>query len=259
MARAIWKGQVALGRECLPVKLYSAVEDRKVHFRLLHAKDLAPVEQRVVRKSDGREVPRDEQRKAFPLERDRAVLLEADELESLVPRASRAIELCRFVPLREIGDQWYDRPYLLGPDGDDDGDYFALAAALERRAVAGIARWVMRRKRYAGVLRADAGYLSLITLRRADQVLAVSAVETPKARQPDAKELRLAAQLVDSVAGAFEPQAFSNEYRERVLALIEAKARGEHVETPKPKARAASRGLAEQLQRSLGAKERKVA
>jgi len=116
-ARAIWKGRLVLGRQQVPVKMYSAVEDQVVHFHLLHDKDLTPVEQRIVRKDDGREVPKEAQRKAFALDDERAVILEPDDLETLQPKADRAIQLLRFVPREALGDAWFDRPYFLGPDG----------------------------------------------------------------------------------------------------------------------------------------------
>src|SRR3954470_12709365 len=122
-ARAIWTGNIALGDEQIGVKLYSAVEDRTVHFHLLHAKDRAPVQQHIVRKDTGKDVKKEEMRKAYALDRGTAVILQAEDLEKLVPPDSRDISVCRFVPRAAIGDQWFDRPYYLGPDKDDE-DYF---------------------------------------------------------------------------------------------------------------------------------------
>ncbi|HZP88251.1 MAG TPA: Ku protein [Burkholderiales bacterium] len=259
MKRAIWKGTIKIAGEEIAVRMYSAVQDQKVHFRLLHAKDLEPVEQRIVRKSDGKEVPKDEQRKALPVEADTAVIVEPDELERTAPETSRDIDLCRFVPASALGDQWYDRPYYLGPDKDDQA-YFSLVAALEHQKVIGIARWAMRKKRYVGALKAEGGYLMLITLRRADQVLSVSGIDIPAARQPDDKEVRLAEQLVMSISADFEPQSWVDEYRARVMKLIEAKARGVKIVLPKAKPKPAGGGLADMLQKSLAmAKEKKVA
>src|SRR5690606_10064761 len=115
MARAMWKGRLVLGDEALPVRMYAAVQDRAVHFRLLDRETLEPVRQRIVRKSDGAAVPGREQRKAFPLDGERAVVLTPEELEALEPEPSRDIDLCRFVPAARLGDPWYDRPYWLGP------------------------------------------------------------------------------------------------------------------------------------------------
>jgi len=259
MARAIWKGRLQLGKQELGVKLYSAVEDRTVHFHLLHAKDRAPVEQHIVRKDTGKDVDKGDMRKAFALDRSTAVILEPEDLEKLVPPESRDIEVTRFVAPSVLGDQWYDRPYYLGPDADD-GDYFALAEALHRKNVVGIARWVMRKKRYVGALTSTDGYLMLSTLRRADQVLSFSGIEPGKVNAPTAAELKLAQQFVSSIETEFDPSEWQNEYRQRLYKLIEAKARGEKIEPVRRKKKAPSASLAESLRASIAAvKEKKVA
>jgi DNA end-binding protein Ku len=259
MARAIWKGELQLGKHAVPVKLFSAAEDRTIHFHMLHAKDRAPVEQRIVRKDTGKEVSKEDIRKAFPVTRDKAAILQPDELDELVPPESRDIHILRFVPPAALGDQWYERPYYLGPD-QDNGDYFALAEALERKNVIGIVRWVMRKKRYVGGLTSSDGYLGISTLRRADQVLKFSGVEPAKTIAPQPSELKLAEQLVSSIETDFDPSQYENEYRKRLCKLIEAKARGEKIEPVKPKKKAPSADLAESLRASIAAmKEKKVA
>jgi len=258
-ARAIWKGELQIGKAPVGVKLYSAIEDRSVHFHMLHAKDKAPVEQHIVRKDTGKDVEKGEMRKAFAVDPSTAVILQPEELEKLVPPESREIHICRFVPPAILGDQWFDRPYYLGPDGDDDS-YFALAQALERKKLIGVARWVMRKKRYLGALSSLNGYLTMTTMRRADQVLAFSGVEPAKTVAPSANELKLAEQLVSSIEADFEPELWKNEYRERLCKMIAAKARGEKLEPVKPKKRAPQASLAESLRASIAAaKEKKVA
>lgn len=259
MARAMWKGELQLGKQQLGVKLYSAVEDRTVHFHLLHTKDRAPVEQHIVRKDTGKDVDKDEIRKAFALSRGTAVILQPEDLEKLVPPESREIHICRFVAPSVLGDQWYERPYYLGPDENADA-YFALAEALERKKVIGIARWVMRKKRYVGALSSIDGYLTMTTLRRADQVLSFSGVEPAKTAAPRANELKLAQQLVSSIEADFDPSLWQNEYRQRLCKLIEAKARGEKLEPVRPRKKAPRANLAESLRASIAAvKEKKVA
>jgi DNA end-binding protein Ku len=255
----MWKGRLQLGGQHLDVKLYSAIEDRTVHFHLLHASDRAPVEQHIVRKDTGKDVSKEDMRKAFAISRDTAVILEPEELEKLVPPESRDIEICRFVAPSVLGDQWYDRPYYLGPDSDD-GDYFALAEALHRKSVVGIARWVMRKKRYVGALTSTNGYLMLSTLRRADQVLSFSGIEPGKTTTPSASELKLARQLVSSIEQDFDPAAWQNEYRQRLCDLIAAKAKGEKPLAIRPKKKAPSASLVESLRASVAAaKEKRVA
>jgi DNA end-binding protein Ku len=260
-ARAIWKGHLVLGKQQVPVKMYSAVQDQAVHFHLLHEKDLTPVEQRIVRKDNGREVPKEAQRKAFPLDDQRAVILEPDELDQLEPESDRSIHLLRFVPRDALGEQWFDRPYYLGPD-DDDGAYFALAEALGGKERIGIARWVMRDKRYVGALSVADGYLRMTTLRRADQVLAVPAIRPDKARTPSEAEVKLAEQLVESITGEFTPEEWHNEYRGRLHKLIEAKSKGTKLKLVAAKPKEATGDLAESLRASLAAtapKGKKVA
>lgn len=259
MARAIWKGEIPLGQQHLGVKFYSAIEDRSVHFHLLHEKDRAPVEQHIVRKDNGEDVPREDMRKAFSVGANTAVILEPDELEKLIPSDSREIELLRFVPPSALGDQWYERPYYLGPDGDEEA-YFAFGEALSRKEVIGIARWVMRKKRYLGAISVVDGYLVMTTLRRAEQVLSFSGVEPAKSAKPQANELKLAEQLVKSIVADFDPQQWQNEYRERLCKLIAAKARGEKVTPARVKKKRAEANLADSLKASIAAaKEKKVA
>jgi DNA end-binding protein Ku len=259
MPRAIWKGVVELGNHQVGVKMYSAVEDRAIHFHMLHQKDDAPVEQHIVRKDTGKDVPKDDMRKAFALSKETAVILEPADLEKLVPPESREIHLCRFVAPSVLSDQWYERPYYLGPDEDEDG-YFALAQALERKKVIGIARWVMRKKRYVGALSSIGGYLTMATLRRAEQVLSFSGMEPAKTAAPHANELKLGQQLVESIAADFDPELWQNEYRLRLCKLIEAKARGEKLERRPPKKKAPQASLAESLRASIAAaREKKVA
>src|SRR5688500_5951297 len=115
-ARAIWKGVISFGSVEIPVKLYSAVTDKSIHFRLLHAKDLVPVRQQMVNPETGDPVPSEEAAKAYPAGRNKLVLLEDEDLEKVEPKPSREIEVTRFVDPRQIDHRWYERPYYLGPD-----------------------------------------------------------------------------------------------------------------------------------------------
>jgi DNA end-binding protein Ku len=259
MAKAMWKGLIALGKQTVAVKMYSAVEDRSIRFHMLHKKDHAPVEQHIIRKDTGEDVKREDIRKAFSLSKDTAVILQPADLDKLVPPESRDIQVSRFVIPAVLGDQWYDRPYYLGPDGDEAG-YFALAQALEAKNMIGIARWVMRKKRYVGALSSINGYLVLSTMRRADQVLKFTGIQPAANMKPLPNELKLAQQLVSSIEADFDPQLWQNKYRERLLKLIEAKARGEKLTPVRTKKKVTQASLADSLKASIAAaREKKVA
>jgi len=259
-ARAMWKAELALGDEVLPVKLHAAAEDRGVHFRLLHARDRTPVRQQLVDPRTGEEVAREEVRRGLEVEAGVFVVLTDEELASLEPPASRRIEVARFVPAGALDPGWYRRPYLLGPDGDAEG-YFALARALEASGRVGIARWVMRKQRHAGALAPRGRHLALIALHDASDVVAATELEAPDGPAVGAGERRLAEQLVAALDAPFEPETLRDEYRERVAALVEARAAGRSFAMPQEEAPAPRADLAEALRESLKAakKERRVA
>jgi DNA end-binding protein Ku len=259
VARAMWKGSVQLGKLRVDVKMYAAVEDRSIRFHMLHKKDRAPVEQHIVRKDTGKDVERSDIRKAFALTNNAAVILEPEDLEKLVPPESRDIRLSRFVAAEVLGDQWYERPYYLGPDSNEER-YFALAEALAETKQVGIAHWVMRKKRYIGALTAVDGYLALATLRRADQVLKFAGIEPATAMAPRPGELKLAEQLVAAIEADFDPKLWRNEYRQRLLEFIEAKARGRKLAPVAIKKKAPQASLEAALKASIAAtREKKVA
>ena len=224
-ARAIWKGVIQAGTLSVPVKLYSAVQDRTVHFRLLHKTDKQPVKQKLVSSATDDVVEYEQVQKAFPLTRGRMVTLEKEELEKLQPKDSRDIDVTRFVDSKDLDHRWYQRAYYLGPDGNQKA-YFALAAALERKKKEGIARWVMRDKSYVGSLRAENGYLMLIVLRHAEEIIAAEALEPPGGRPLQKKEVEMASQLISALHGEFDPSQYRDEYRARVMELVEAKQAG---------------------------------
>jgi DNA end-binding protein Ku len=224
-ARAIWKGVLRIGNTDLPVKLYSAVQDHTVHFRLLHKTDKSPVKQQLVSDDTGEPIEFAQTRKAFKVTRDRLVAFDREELEALEPPPARDIEVARFVSPDEIDHRWYERAYYLGPDGNTTA-YFALAEAMKKKEKEAIAKWVMRKKQYVGALRAEDGYLMLIALRHAEEIVEASAIDAPQGRALDPREVAMAGQLLAALADRFEPSEFRDEYRDRVMELIEAKAKG---------------------------------
>jgi DNA end-binding protein Ku len=251
-ARAIWKGRIRFGEVDVPVKLYSAVQDRGVHFRLLHDKDLEPVRQQMVNPETGKVVEHGDVRRAFQTEAGDLVMLDADELAELEPEASREIEVTRFLDPDVITHQWYDRPYFLGPD-DSDEDYFALVEALRRQGKEGVARWVMRKKEYVGALRVNGDHLMLMTLRHAGEVVPASALKAPGGRALDRREINMAKQLVSALEDELDMSQFGDEYRERVLELVEAKAEGKVLKFPEVERREEAGSLADMLAQSVSA------
>lgn len=258
-ARAIWKGVITFGSITVPVKLYSAVEDRHVHFKLLHRKDQSPVKQAMVNPETEEVVPYDQIQRAYRTGEGAQVLLSQEELNSIKPGAqsdgdsekkSREIEILKFLPQKEIDHRWYERPYYLGPDGSEEL-YTALTEALASSEREGLAHWVMRKKEYYGALRLYRGYPMLMSLRYAEQVVAASELEPPRGKALDKRELGMARQLIGMLDAEFEPEQYQDDYRHRVLELIEKKQKGGKIPRRAAKKKEPSDDLSEALEASL--------
>ena len=248
-ARSIWNGCLRVGTCSIPVKLYAAAQDDAVHFHLLHDRDHVRVEQRMINPLSGQALEGKEIHKGYEIKPGKFVLLSQAELAGLEPRASRDIQVLAFVPSSAIQPVWYERPYYLG-SGSKSLAYVALARVLEQRGSVGVARWVMRKRQYYGAIRASNGQLVLVSLRNVEQV-AVAPKLKPSTRPVDARELAQAEQLVEALAGEFDPTAFRDEHRSRVLDLIAAKARGKSPKAPSRSRRRADRPLGVALAQSL--------
>lgn len=249
-ARAIWKGVIRFADVRVPVKLYSALEDRSIHFRLLHGADYTPVRQALVNPQTDEVLSYQETHRGYVTDEGHWVLLHSDELAALEPEPSRDIWVLCFLPPEAIDHRWYRRPYYLGPDGAT-GPYFALAAALARTGREALVRWVMRKKEYVGALRLHRGYPMLILLRSVEEVLPIDTLEAPRGAKLDDKELAMARQLMAMLEAPFEPQAYQDEYRERVLGLVETKERGGSVQSRPVRIAPPAKDLARALEASL--------
>jgi DNA end-binding protein Ku len=254
-ARSIWKGEIKIGSNKIPVKLYSAVSDKNVRFHILDTRH-ERVKQHMVMADGGEEVANEAIKKGYEVEPGTFVILTDEDLETIQPKASREIEVSEFVPTDQIAQQYYERPYYLAPDGDEK-NYFALAEALTRTEKEGIANWVMRNKAYTGALRTQDGYLILATLRNADEVISAANLPKPGGRAPSQKEISMARHLVSLLAGEFKPEDYEDEYRERVLELIERKAKGHAPRLSLVKSKRKTTALDSALLKSIAAVKKK--
>jgi DNA end-binding protein Ku len=254
----MWKGTISLPSARVPVKVHAALEDRTVRFRLLHADDAQPVVQHMVEPRSGEIIPAEDIVHGFETEDGAFVVVHPAEIEALEPEPSRDIEVLRFVPRSAVDLPWYDRPYWLAPD-DQEETYAALVRALRETEREAIVRWVMRKRAYVGALVDRDDRLALVTLHHADEMIPASVLPRPAGAAPSAKEIDLARQLVGALEDTFEPTAYEDQYRGDVLDLIEKKARGATIELrPPPEPRAPEEAsLAQRLEASLSDRRRK--
>jgi len=232
MPRAIWSGAVSFGLVSIPVKLYNAVSRKNVSFNQIDSRTGARIRYKKVSDADGEEVPAEAIVKGYQLSSGDYVLMDDAELSSLDPEASRTVEIEQFVDLPEIDPLFYDAAYYAVPDKAARKPYALLLKAMEEQQRVAIARFVMRSKQYLCVLRADDGVLVLSTMVYADEVndpAELGEMDGVEEVDVSERELTMARQLVDSLTEPFEPDRFKDEYRFRVLDLIERKAAGEEL------------------------------
>jgi DNA end-binding protein Ku len=230
MARAIWSGSISFGLLNVPVKLYSAVSRRQISFRELRASDSSRVRHKRVAEADGEEVSYDEIVKGYELAPDQYVVFSRDELEELDPKKTKAIEVEAFVDLDDIDPIYFVQPYYLGPEPGAERAYALLVKAMADERKVAVSRFVLRNKEHLAALRPMGDVLTLTTMRFSDEIVPpaeLDGVVPEEVEKPKQKELQMAKQLVGSLTSEFEPDEFHDEYREELLARIEAKAQGE--------------------------------
>ena len=230
VGRPVWSGSLTFGLVSVPVELYSAQRSGGVSFRML-SPDGNPLARQYVCPKDDKPLDRDEIVRGFAVSESRFVVVSDDELEALAPRASRDIELRRFVDRSEIDPTYFVRTYYLVPAGEQTKAYRLLAEIMEREGRAGIATFVMRERAYPVAIFAEAGILRAETLRFADEVRTPESLKLPKAGKPDAARVRAIAKAVSALARKeIAARELHDDEPERLLALAKKKrARGKDV------------------------------
>jgi DNA end-binding protein Ku len=237
MPRAIWTGAISFGLVNVPVKLYSAVDRKTVRFHQLSGKTGVRVAQKRVDPQTDEEVPYEDIVKGYEIAPDRYVVIEPSELDTLEPKKTKTIEIEEFVELSQIDPIHYDHPYYLAPGTGGAKPYRLLLEAMEETGKVAIARVVIRSKEQLVAVRPMGIALGMATMLFPDEVLPPErldeVVEAANAKTTK-REVDIAKQLIESLAGDFEPDSFRDSYREQVLALIERKAEGKEIAVQPP-------------------------
>jgi DNA end-binding protein Ku len=233
MPRAIWSGAISFGLVNVPVKLYSAVSRKTVRFHQLNSDTQARIQQKRVDAESGEEVPYERIVKGYEISPDRYVVIEPEELEALDPEKTRTIDILDFVDEDHIDPIFYDHPYYLVPGPGAEKAYRLLLDAMEQAGKVAIAKVVIRSKESLVAIRPAGDVLTMSTMLFHDEVVPVDRLdelpEADKATKATKRELDMAEQLIGSLTSDFDPEKYRDEYRERVLDLIERKAEGEEI------------------------------
>ncbi len=257
MPRAIWSGAISFGLVNVPIKLYSATSPKTVRFHQLHARDGVRIQQKRVCPADGEEVTYDDVVKGFEIAPDRYVIVRQEELDALDPRHTKTIDIEAFVELADIDPVYYDSAYLVAPGVGGAKPYALLLQAMEQAGKVAIGRFVLRTRQQLCALRPANGALMISTMLYGDEVNSPERLDELEALgevEASAREVAMAGQLIESLSVPFDPTAYRDEYRERVLDLIDRKAAGEEVAVqPEAAAPAAVPDLMAALEASVAA------
>jgi DNA end-binding protein Ku len=264
MPRAMWSGAISFGLVSVPVKLFSAVRQKDVAFHQIDEASGARIRYKRVSEKTGREVPYERIAKGYEVDDGEYVVIDPKELEKFVPEATRRIDITDFVDLEEIDPIYYEHAYFLAPDKGGDKAYALLLKAMEESGKVGIGHVVIRNKEYLAAIRPySKRAIALETMLYPDEIVEVEDIPGIPGRsvRVGEKELKMARQLVDSLATEFDPERYKDTYREQVLGFIKKKAKGKTIEIePAEKERPAVADLMEALRASVeGSGKRKNA
>jgi DNA end-binding protein Ku len=231
MPRSIWNGTITFGLMRVPIKVHSATQAKGVHFHEVHAKDGAQIEHRRICAKEDKAVPYNQVAKGYEVRKGEYVLLDQEEIDAAAGRQSREIELEEFVAAGDIDPVYYNRGYYMGAGADGEDAYRLLHDALQRAERVGLGRWVFHNREYLVAVRTVDEVLALHTVRFADELVDADSLDLQSpSRKPNKREVKMAGTLVDSLSAPFDAGTFEDSYRQRVLDLIAAKARGEEPE-----------------------------
>ncbi len=258
--RTLWTGAISFGLVHIPVTLHSATAEHRMKFNLLDKHTMSPVGNRQVNKNTGEAMQQDEVVKGFEYEKDQYVVLSPDEIKAALPRSTQTIEIESFIDGSQIPTTYYDKPYYVAPAGKGQKPYLLLLETLRRTGKVGLARVVISTRQHLSALLPSGDALVLETLRWADEVRDTAGLPLPDARETRVsdRELKMAGQLVNELQDEWNPDAFHDEFREKLEQVVAAKVKagqGEHIVKPlegeEVKASADIIDLTELLRRSL--------
>jgi DNA end-binding protein Ku len=260
MPRPVWSGMITFGLVNIPVKLYNSVKKMTVRFHQLRKNDGCRITYKKVCTTDDKEVPNEQLVRGFEVSPDHFIVISAEELDSLSPKATRSIEIEDFVKLEQIDPVYYEQSFYLVPDKGADKSYTLLLKAMQSTGRVGIARLVLRNKEYLAALRPSGRALSLSTMLFHEEVAAPGSFENlSEGIEPDSKELAMANALIESLSMDFDLAQYHDNYHRQVMELIENKAEDDHFVTrPAVETKAKVIDIMAALEASLAAAKKKL-
>ncbi|MDA8353546.1 MAG: Ku protein [Firmicutes bacterium] len=226
----IWKGSISFGLVNIPVRMFTATQSKSVSFRSLHKKCKTPIKYHRYCPTCEEDIPWDEVVKGYEYADNQFVLMEKEELESILPEQRKSIEIMDFVKLEEIDPIYFDKTYYLGPGDNGDRAYSLLRDAMDKTGKIGVAKITIRSKQSLAVVRVYQNCLVMETIFYPDEVRDAGQIpDVPQNLDLPEKEMDMAEQLIENLTTQFDPDQYQDEYRQAVEEAIDKKIKGEEI------------------------------
>jgi DNA end-binding protein Ku len=259
MAATVWKGYITFGLISVPVRLFTAARSERISFNQLHGKCHTRLKQQLYCPTCDSTVERSEIVKGFAYSKDQYVLVDDDEIKKVQPESAVGMEILEFVKISEVDPLYFESSYYLVPEEAGQKAYQLLVETMDKAGYAAVAKLAMHQREHTVLVRARKKGLTLHTMYYPDEVRELSEYGKGVEIEVKPQELQLARQLVESLATAFEPEKYHDQYQARLKELIEHKHAGEETTATESPRLAPVIDLMEALQKSLQAKPAKKA
>ncbi|NUR56236.1 MAG: Ku protein [Acidobacteria bacterium] len=226
MARSMWKGAIAFGLVNIPIELYGAVRDHRPKFRLLHAKDEAPVKYERVCQTEGKPVAWEDLVKGYEYAKGQFVVLTKDDFKTAALEKTKTIDILDFVDPKEIDERYFETPYYLQPGKGSERAYALLREAIRESGRIGIAKIILRDAQHLAAVEALGDALVLTMMRFADELADLEDFTFPHKAEIRPAELKMAQQLIANLTSKWDPGKYTDEYKENLMRVINAKVKG---------------------------------
>jgi DNA end-binding protein Ku len=251
MASSVWSGYLTFGLISMPVRLFSGARGNSISFHMLHRTDNTRIKQQLWCPHDERVVERNEIVKGYEYRKGEYVILEPEEIKKIEPKTAKAMEILEFVKASEVDPIYFESSYYLVPEEAGRRPYALLSQALEETDYVAIAKLTMHNREYTVFLRPYSGGMMLHTMYYSDEVRQLESFGKPDVELKEA-EVKVAHQLIEALAGKFEPEKYHDTFEENLKTLIKARLEGHEVaEVEKPRKPAPVVDLMAALKESL--------
>jgi DNA end-binding protein Ku len=258
MPRAMWKGAISFGLVTIPVSVYPATEEKTLRFNQLHDDDGGRIRMKRVCSIDGEEVGYEHIVKGYEYEKDRYVILTDDDFDKVPVESSRQIDIQQFVDLEEIDPMLYKKSYYLVPEETGAKAYALLREAMNQAGKVGVAKVSFRDKEHLAALRFNDESFVLETMFWPDEIREADFGGVDVDAKIRDNELEMAQTLIDNLTGDWDPTQYTDEYREGLLGIVEAKINGQEIEVVEPEPTAKVVDLMEALKASVAAAKKEA-